>query len=543
MINLALFVFGAAFVVMHVEFADGNFTYYFFKAKVYYSIFNKIIFPVGFWGCFALFHFFYSLLSKRNESHRETLLHSSLRYALFYHLYLLLLTHSSEIVSGLSYSLLVYAAYEKIFISAIFVCYYLLGISVIHRAMASGCRLYELVIPVSAIIPYLYLPSPLIHISYLITSLGLFVGWQCIAKKGWRILLKNFISNDYFKIGIIFVLSLGFRLWYAYPYATFDLVGYSADGPVYFKSALAFSQGNWGDVNFWHAPFYSLYLSVFLILFGETSAVLFYSQAVLGSLTPVIIFLICRKLNLKQAALIAGLLVATSHLCIHYSVVINRATPLSIAVPLLVYSLLCLGKTGSLKYLPMGFLFGATFYLGQETLPVLALFAVYLARHLWKSGLSYKKSLFHSSLIGVGVVAVFFSLNGIYHSHTDEWLPLGRASDPTHASSLWNNNNNSFAKEMIDMGFDPLSYPAKSSEVFLEKPLQITKLLLGKLFLEIPDFLLDPGGTYFVPLHLAFESFYSAHLQFYIYLFIFLGWLFSLSINQLPEKIKFSYWA
>ena len=170
---------------------------------------------------------------------------------------------------------------------------------------------------------------------------------------------------------------------------------------------------------------------------------------------------------MKQGAFIAGLLVAVSHLSIHYSVVINRSAPLSIAIPLLVYSLLCLGKTGSIKYLPLGFLFGATFYLGQETLPVLALFAMYLARHLWKSGLSYKKSLVRSSLIGLGVVSVFFSLNGIYHSHTDEWLPLGRASDPTHASSLWNYNNNSYAEEMLYRGFDPIKSPVKSFEVFL----------------------------------------------------------------------------
>ena len=70
LINLALFVFAAAFVVLHVEFDDGNFLYYFFKAKVYYAIFNKIIFPVGFWGCFALFYAIYYLSSKRDESHR-----------------------------------------------------------------------------------------------------------------------------------------------------------------------------------------------------------------------------------------------------------------------------------------------------------------------------------------------------------------------------------------------------------------------------------------------------------------------------------------
>ncbi|MBT5549793.1 MAG: hypothetical protein HOJ79_04860 [Nitrospina sp.] len=538
LLNLFLFVFGAAYIVLHVEFSEGSYFYYFFKAKVYYSIFNKIIFPVGFWGCFALFYFLYYLLSQGNESHRETLLHS-LRYALFYHLFLLLLTHSNEIASSYYFSAPLFSVYERLFLSIAFVGYYLAGMRVIQKAVTSGCGVWELILPVSIIIPLIYSPSPLIHIFYLTLSFGLFAGWQFLTNEKWRRSLRNLISNDYFKIGIIFLLSLGFRLWYAYPYATHDLVGNSADGPVYFKSALAFANGSWSDVNFWHAPFYPLYLSAFLISFGKTSAVLFYSQAVLGSITPVIIFLICRKLMLKQASFIAGLLVATSHLSIHYSVVINRAAPLSIAIPLLVYSLLCLGKKfGPTRYLLLGFLFGGTFYLGQETLPVLALFAIYVAHHLWKSGSPWKKSIFHVSLIGLGVIAIFFSLNGIYHSHTDQWLPLGRASDATHASSLWNYNNNSYAKEMIDMGFDPIQSPGKSSEVFLENPLQISRLLLGKLFLEIPDLLFESGGALFTPLHLTFESFYSAHIQFYIYLFVLIGLAVFISDRSVAKADK-----
>ncbi|MBT6856126.1 MAG: hypothetical protein HOA09_11230, partial [Nitrospina sp.] len=150
---------------------------------------------------------------------------------------------------------------------------------VIQKVVTSGCKFWELVLPVSTIVPFIYSPSPLIHAFYLTLSLGLFMGWQFLTQEKWKDLLGNLISNDYFKIGIIFLLSLGLRLWYAYPYATHDLIGNSADGPVYFKSALAFANGNWGDVNFWHAPFYPLYLSVFLISFGKTSAVLFYSQA------------------------------------------------------------------------------------------------------------------------------------------------------------------------------------------------------------------------------------------------------------------------
>ena len=53
LINLVLFVLASAFWVLHIEYDNGNFLYYFFLAKVYYSIFNKIIFPVGYWVCFS----------------------------------------------------------------------------------------------------------------------------------------------------------------------------------------------------------------------------------------------------------------------------------------------------------------------------------------------------------------------------------------------------------------------------------------------------------------------------------------------------------
>ena len=337
--SLITFVFGAAFLVLHVEFNEGQFLYYFFKSKVYYSQFNKIIFPAGFWVSFIIFYAFYDLTRKRKESRCKLFIHS-LRYAFFYHLFLLLLTHSNEIVLGLSYGSQAHSGYERLFIPVAFICYYLSSINIVRKAMGSGCQLWELTLPISAIIPYLFLPSPLIHIPYLIISFGLYGCWQLFSNEWLGILLDRLKFNDFVKIGTILSLSLFFRLWYASHYAAFDLVGYSADGPVYFKSALAFSKGNLTDVNFWHAPFYSLYLSIFLYVFDGASSVLFYSQAVIGSLTPVLIFLIARELKLKQAAFISGLLVAVSHLCIHYSVVINRATPLTLTIPLIVYLLM-----------------------------------------------------------------------------------------------------------------------------------------------------------------------------------------------------------
>ena len=535
LINLVLFVLASAFWVLHIEYDNGNFLYYFFLAKVYYSIFNKIIFPVGYWVCFCFFYGLYYLLCKKYEEHRELLIFNC-RYALFFHFYLILLTHSNEFVSGFSNSILVYTIYEKIFISLALICYYLAGTNIVYKAMTSGCRLWELVLPISAIIPFIYFSSPLIYIFHITVSVGLYGVWRVLNIDRIAFFLGKLNSSSAAKIGAIFLLGLFFRVWYAFPYATFDLVGYSADGPVYFKSALAFVNGHWGDVNFWHAPFYSLYISGFLFLFGESSAVVFYSQAFIGAFTPVLIFLIGRKLKLRQAAFIAGLLVAVSHLCIHYSVVINRATPLTVTIPLLVYFLLCLRETFTpIRYFSLGVLFGVTFYFGQESLPFLIFLVIFIARYLVKSCFSSMQKICSVLLSGLGLIVVFFSLNGIYHSYSDQWLPLGRASDPNHSSSLWNYNNNSFAEKMVNMGFDPVSFQVESLNIFLDNPVQITRLLFGKLFSEIPDFLLDPGGTFFMPLHLSFETFYSANLQFYIYLFVMIGlavFVFNKSITR-----------
>jgi hypothetical protein len=60
---------------------------------------------------------------------------------------------------------------------------------------------------------------------------------------------------------------------------------------------------------------------------------------------------------------------------------------------------------------------------------------------------------------------------------------------------------------MVAAGFDPFNSPVKSFDIFQENPIQITRLLLGKVLSEIPGFLLYHEGLYFTPLHIAFESF------------------------------------
>jgi hypothetical protein len=83
------------------------------------------------------------------------------------------------------------------------------------------------------------------------------------------------------------------------------------------------------------------------------------------------------------------------------------------------------------------------------------------------------------------------------------------------------------------LSFTRLSHLPKVPMFFLNS-LIIVQLMLGKLFSEIPDFVFDPGGIGFMSPHLVFESFYSANVQFYIYMFIAFG-SFIFFANKLVE--------
>ncbi|MBI5427375.1 MAG: hypothetical protein HZA02_03755 [Nitrospinae bacterium] len=115
---------------------------------------------------------------------------------------------------------------------------------------------------------------------------------------------------------------------------------------------------------------------------------------------------------------------------------------------------------------------------------------------------------------------------------------MGRDASAYDSTSAWNYNGNPYAAEMIAKGFNPIKDPRGSLEVLASSPLDIGRLLFGKLFTEIPGFLFDPGGTFLTPLHLSFESFHAAHVQFYIYFFIAAGLLLFLTNKQISPPIK-----
>jgi hypothetical protein len=415
--------------------------------------------------------------------------------------------------------------YEQWIIHTLFFAYNILSIRVLFRFFTIGCSSIELIHPLSLSIPIIFLISPKTHIQYLCLGVVFYLLWEVFQKSTIANNIKEIFKWQYSLLVFIFFLGLALRLWYANYLASFGEfgLGFGADGHAYYKSALAFSKGNYGDVDYWFSPFYAFYLS----LFGEGPEKVFYSQAVLGAFVPVVVFMIGRLLFGNSAALWAGLLTAVSHLCIHYSVVVNRSTPMTLTVALLTY--LCLkskNKNLSIIFVSFGFLAGATFYFGQESIFAFFALLIILFRNTAKNSLASNKYLKKSSLIIIGVLLATIPMNLIFFHHNDRFIPLGRDKPNTNIStSTFTYSGNPYALKLVKMGFNPIKKTKKSVETFLQEPIKVTQLLLGKLFSEMPGFILDPGGVFLAPLHLSFESFYGAHIEFYLYLFLIIGFL------------------
>ncbi len=522
-----LFVLLSSYLVLDGEYGQSRFSHYFYKASVWYAIHNKIIFPVNFWGCAFLFWSFLKKLQAAPRNREETL--HFLKCAFFYHLYLLLLTHTGETTDGFSLfpprgePIPYIAQFDRAVLLLGFVLYYAWSLQIIKKGLSSGVRVWELAAPFSLALPYVYSIAPQAHLGYLALA-----GALCLLKHGVSQnfnpdAIKKFFQRPAFEISVILFVGLLFRMWYADFFANIpkEAAGFAADGPTYFKSALAFARGDLDGVNFWHGPFYALYLSFFLFLFGPSVGTALYSQATVGSLIPILVYWLTRKLGYPRMAFLAGLATATSHLSIHYSVVVNRAAPLALLLPLIV--VLALGSEDSpkkIKFVGLGAAMGAAFYFGQESIFFLIFVGAYLAVGLLKKSGNYR-SVFHGICwVGAGFLLALLPMNLMYYDHYGKWIPLGRDAQQYNSTSTWNYNSNPYAKELIDTGFNPFQEPGESLRVFIKEPIKTTTLVGAKLISEIPGFLLDPTGVYLTPIHLSLETFIGANMQFYIYFFV-----------------------
>ncbi len=539
--GLLLFVLISSFVVLRFEYEGGNFLFSFFKSKIYYANFDKVIFPIYFWLLAGGFLVFKKFLDK-NLFTAKTAFHF-LGCAFFFHLYLILLTHSTELTPGFSLiptqlpTLPYLVMYAKGFIYAYFCGYYFYAIHIAKQKKFS----YEWLVPLSFIVPFLFGYPPIAHL----ICAGVAFIFYVLNKKFGDYLSSNSNNRDCSLqiICCLFFLALGFRLWYASYLTWLDGVGFSADGPFYFQAAKNIASSDFSKVDYWHAPIYSLYLSCFINLFGNTASSIFYSQAVIGAFLPVLIMKIVGKFTDSKTAIITGFLVALFPLCIHYSVVLNRASLQILIFAVLIYFCLTFEEKDDLKTcFVFGALLGTGFYLGQETLPILMFLAIYgllATLDQKKPGLEFIKK----SGCGLsGALVSFIPLNAMFYSFSGKLLPLGR--DPSYIKSSgeltdsWTYGGSEYSGQLSKLGFNPLSSPLSSLEQLISKPLTIIPLYWGRFLDELSGFIFDTGSIFIAPINLEIESFYGANIQFYFYLVVCVGILRFLTSNTISRMQK-----
>ncbi|MFQ5442992.1 MAG: glycosyltransferase family 39 protein, partial [Nitrospinales bacterium] len=302
------------------------------------------------------------------------------------------------------------------------------------------------------------------------------------------------------------------------------------------QSALAFADGNFDHVLYWNAPFYSYYLSWFLELFGRAPETIFFSQAILGSFIPVLVYLIVKNFSDRVTAAVAGLLIAVSSLAIHFSVVIQRATGQILVFSLLVYICLTLIRSiKTYKFFFLGMLLCAGFYLGQETLPTLLVFLIVSMCLVVKKEIQLSGIMQKTLWTLAGAFLAMLPLNLIYFGQSGRWLPLGRDLTQGGSAEGWALANSPSAQALDSMGFNPWRSVGESLGVFFSQPLKTVSLLLGKFLDELPGFLFDPGNIFIYPLRLSGESFF---LQFYIYFFTAAGLIIFVWSRRIAPFVK-----
>ena len=144
--------------------------------------------------------------------------------------------------------------------------------------------------------------------------------------------------------GIVFVLALSLRLVHAFQMSASPLFTMPAvDAATYSEQAVSLAEGNWlgrGQGPFWQPPLYPYFLGVIKLAFPESFFyVSRFAQALIGSLTCVLLYLVGQRLFGLGIGFIGGLIAAVYGPLIYFDV---RLLPAGLATFFSLVSLLLL---------------------------------------------------------------------------------------------------------------------------------------------------------------------------------------------------------
>ena len=151
-------------------------------------------------------------------------------------------------------------------------------------------------------------------------------------------------SHPRWALGIVFVLALSLRMLHVFQMSASPLfIMPTVDAATYSEQATSLAEGNWlgrGQGPFWQPPLYPYFLGVIKLSFPESfHYVSRFAQALIGSFTCVLLYLVGQRLFGPSVGFIGGLIAAVYGPLIYFDA---RLLPASLATLLTLVSLLLL---------------------------------------------------------------------------------------------------------------------------------------------------------------------------------------------------------
>ncbi|MBF0254488.1 MAG: glycosyltransferase family 39 protein [Candidatus Omnitrophica bacterium] len=234
---------------------------------------------------------------------------------------------------------------------------------------------------------------------------------------------------------LIWLAAIGLRFVYFFllkPTPFFEPLSQTLDDGAFWKIAQTIAAGDWLcriPEAAYRAPVYSYFVAVIIRLFGPSLTAVHLTQALIGSLTPVLVFLIARQIfGPGRIPLLAGILTA---LYMPFVIYENFLLGESLSVCLNAAGLWLLigglrtSKHREARLLASGVLFGISALIRPNVILACAFMGAGLLRMLSRQLHSWKRGLLAVTVFGAGILlalAPYTARNYVIHK---DFIPLG----------------------------------------------------------------------------------------------------------------------
>lgn len=351
------------------------------------------------------------------------------------------------------------------------------------------------------------------------------------AKRWWPRL-----ANEATIILVLYLVAFFFRFIAARRLSgmgVYTIMTNTDDPDQYHRAALAILNHEW--IPRYTSVGYDVFLAGLYWLTGVKLGWVLVLQSALTSTVPIAVYLIGRRLFSRAAGIAAALLAAFSQLLIFNSVNLTREVAGSLFVPwAMVFVLLALAarqaKKGEWLAIPAGALFG--FLLAYD--PTFLIVSVALAAGFMlctRFTLLQRVRRIAVFLVVAGVCAL-----GIVRFATGDVTILARQDQ--HLAKHVALDFNPYASLLYQRGINLVVNPRKFIPGILANPIENSTLFAQKLWLDSRRFVFEGNAGRFDPIVLIYGSFLAANVDFYGYLFGFIGaWIGLAGMFRRPARL------